>query len=147
MNLFEKITAAKNPFKEGEKPTSCIYPNQFNGCKPEVVMELYCHSTRCTVYFGISRHYAHKIIDDSYAYSHEMAVYFEHELMPYCKENTEWKPCHRYGIDYTEIAMQRDEKGRFFQKDHGCEGSCCDCEPFGGTGFSWGITDKSDFNI
>ena len=130
--------------------TACIYPKPFEG-KADVVRWFYSRNNTCQVFYACSRKVSNKIESDSWAdVSREFTLFVEHELMPYCIENTQWEKCCKYGIEYDEDVPESSKED--YERDHysynkGCEGTQCHCEPFGEGDFTNGIAEQSEFTI
>lgn len=149
--LFEAIVAnppvALSKFIKEGKTTACIYPTPFD--KAETIWWFYCCSSHNQVFFACSKEVSDKMDEDSWAdVSDEFTVWIEHQVMPFCVENTDWQSCHRYMVEYDKKAYVRD-KGRFTGDfDMGCDGTQCYCEPFGaGTGMTYGMAEEGEFTL
>lgn len=119
----------------------CFYPKPFQGIN-EIIRWFYSRNNGCTVFFGCSKEVSDIIEAESWAeVSYDFTVYVEHELMPFCVENTDWKKCYRYGIDYDKKVRKKDRNNC---PDTGCNGTSCHCQPFGEGDFTYGITDESE---
>ncbi len=144
--LFERIQNAKQPllkFRKNGKTTACIYPNPYQG-KAEVVRWFYSRNNSCQVFFSCSKEVSDQISETSWAdVGYDFTLFVEHELMPYCVNNTDWQKCARYGIPYN--VMLSKKKSAEVGNDFGCEGRVCYCEPFGAGDFTYGIADESEF--
>lgn len=151
MNLFEQIV--NNPIAlskfiiDGEQK-ACVYPNPYQGIS-DVVRWFYSRNNACQIFFACSKEISDRIDEESWAdINWDFTIFVEHELMPYCVENTFWHDCHKHYADYDKKAFCRDSKGHFTGGfDMGCMGGICHCEPFGQGDFTYGIADENEFNL
>jgi hypothetical protein len=147
-DLWGRITRASDPlakFRTCNRVTACIYPKPFEG-KSEVVRWFYSRNNGCQVFFACSKEVSDKIEQDSWAeVSYDFTVYVEHELMPYCVQNTDWQKCARYGIEYDKKLTKKSAQS--CGNDFGCEGTMCNCEPFGQGDFTYGIAEADEFEL
>lgn len=144
--LWAKIIVSKDPLS-GFEGKATLYKEPFEG-KTDRVCWFYDRATHCQVFFACSNEVADLMFEESWAdVSSEFTVYVEQELFPACVQNTAWNECEKFGIDYTETVMIRDQKGRFSHKEKGCEGSTCWCEPFGHGDFTYGEAEESEFKL
>jgi len=122
----------------------CFYPKAFQG-NAEVVRWFYSRNNGCEVFFACSKEVSEIIEAESWAdVSREFTVYVEHELMPFCVENTDWEKCYRYGIEYNKKVKKKD---RHNCPNTGCGGTSCHCEPFGEGDFTYGIADDDEIEL
>lgn len=147
-NLFKKITTSKDSllkFKNGDEITACIYPKPYQDID-DVVRWFYSRNNGCQVFFACSIEISNRIDEESWAdISYEFSVFVESELFNFCRDNTHWGKCERYGIGYDEKLSKK--KAELSGCDIGCEGTVCHCEPFGEGDFTYGIAEESEFNI
>ncbi len=148
MNLFEKIISQPNALAK-YKGKACIHPEPYQG-NSEVVRWLKSLNNGCTVFYACSKAISDMIEEDGYDIDYDLAVWIENSVMPFCRDNTEWEKCCRYGIEYDKKVpkrlMRKGEKCNY-SFEMGCEGDECHCEPFGDGGWSYDIADESDFNL
>lgn len=152
-SLFNRILTAKDSLKKfriENKITACIYPKPYNNAG-EVVRWFYSRNDGCQVFFACSKETSDKIDAESWAdVDYDFTVFIEQELMPFCVENTDWKGCCRYGIEYGKKVPNKrkstSEKDNY-SFDFGCHGGMCHCEPFGQGDFTYGIAEETEFNF
>lgn len=152
-SLWHRINNAEDAlskFRSDSGITACIYPRPYQGCS-QVVRWFYSRNNGCQVFFACSKEISDKIDSESWAdVSYEFTVYVEHELMPYCVENTDWEYCCRRAYDYNQKVPEA-EKTELEQSNYsflnGCQGTICHCEPFGAGDFTYGIAEAREFNL
>lgn len=142
--LFERITdhlsSGGQLFLHGSTKKRCFYPNAFQN-KGEVVLCLWCCITGCEVYFCCPKELTGDAKeDDEVVIKNEptdFVYYLEGELMPFCKENTDWERCPAYEL----------EEGESKDEYSSCQGCQCDCEPFGQGIWNVYFAKESDFDL